>query len=84
MLDKPKERLFEKDLQVESPYNTYRSDGLPPGPICSPSLKSIEAALHPASNDYYYYVTKKDSSRRHLFAATYGQHLKNIKLSEQK
>ncbi len=81
LLDKPKERLFEKDLEVESPYNTYRSDGLPPGPISSPSLKSIEAALQPEKNDFYYYVTKKDGSSEHLFAVTYDQHLKNIRES---
>ncbi|SIQ09363.1 UPF0755 protein [Paenibacillus sp. RU4T] len=81
LLDKPKERLYEKDLEVQSPYNTYRSDGLPPGPISSPSLKSIDAALHPEKNEYYYYVTKKDGSSRHLFAVTYEQHLNNIKQS---
>ncbi|QJC54408.1 endolytic transglycosylase MltG [Paenibacillus albicereus] len=81
LLDKPKERLFEKDLEVESPYNTYRSDGLPPGPISSPSLKSIEAALQPETNEFYYYVTKKDGSSEHLFAVTYEQHLKNIRES---
>ncbi|SDT32027.1 UPF0755 protein [Paenibacillaceae bacterium GAS479] len=83
LLDKPKERLYEKDLEVENPYNTYRSDGLPPGPISSPSLKSIEAALNPESTEYFYYVTKKDGSSEHLFAVTYDQHLKNIRESEK-
>ena len=46
LLDKPKERLLYADLEVESPYNTYRQKGLPPGPISSPSLESIQAALN--------------------------------------
>ncbi|WP_420798632.1 endolytic transglycosylase MltG [Paenibacillus beijingensis] len=81
LLDKPKERLYEKDLTVEDPYNTYRYDGLPPGPIANPSLKSIEAALYPDSNDYYYYVTKKDGTQQHLFAKTFRQHEQNIRKS---
>ncbi|MEC0369713.1 endolytic transglycosylase MltG [Paenibacillus chibensis] len=80
-LPEPKERLLYKDLKVESPYNTYLHDGLPPGPICSPSLASIEAALSPKASDYLYYVTKKDGSHEHLFAKTYQEHLKNIKKS---
>jgi UPF0755 protein len=83
LLDKQKERLMESDLKVNSPYNTYQNPGLPPGPIASPSLKSIEAALYPEQTDYLYYVTKKDGTNTHLFAETYKQHQKNIKLSEQ-
>lgn len=83
LLDKQKERLLEGDLKVESPYNTYLQVGLPPGPIASPSLKSIEAALYPEETDYLYYVTKKDGTNTHLFAVTYKQHQKNIKLSEK-
>ncbi|MBW7477731.1 endolytic transglycosylase MltG [Paenibacillus oenotherae] len=82
-LDKPKERLYEKDLLVDSPYNTYQVKGLPPGPIASPSLKSIEAALYPADTDYFYYVTKKDGSNAHLFARTLREHNRNIKLSNE-
>jgi UPF0755 protein len=83
LLDKQKERLLEDDLKVESPYNTYLNAGLPPGPIASPSLKSIEAALYPEQTDYLYYVTKKDGSNTHLFAVTYKQHQKNIQQSEK-
>nr|WP_283094498.1 endolytic transglycosylase MltG [Paenibacillus sp. ATY16] len=83
LLDKPKERLYEKDLQIDSPYNTYKIDGLPPGPIASPSLSSIKAALYPEKNDYFYYVTKKDGSQTHLYAKTYKEHLKNIETSNQ-
>ncbi|QHW35328.1 endolytic transglycosylase MltG [Paenibacillus rhizovicinus] len=83
LLDKQKERLMESDLQVDSPYNTYKIKGLPPGPIASPSLKSIEAALFPTKTDYYYYVTKKDGSHEHLFAETLKQHNQNIAKSNQ-
>ncbi|AIQ12057.1 aminodeoxychorismate lyase [Paenibacillus durus] len=82
LLAQPKERLLYKDLEVESPYNTYRNTGLPPGPICSPGLASIKAALEPETSDYYYYVTKKDGSQAHLFAKTYKEHLANIKKSQ--
>lgn len=83
LFDKPKERLYNKDLKVESPYNTYLHDGLPPGPIASPSIASIEAALHPTASNYLYYVTKKDGSQTHLFAETYQQHLDNIQKSKE-
>ncbi|WP_195575970.1 endolytic transglycosylase MltG [Paenibacillus sp. 1001270B_150601_E10] len=82
-LDKPKERLYYKDLEIESPYNTYKEDGLPPGPIASPSLESIKAALEPETSDYFYYVTKKDGTQTHLFAKTYEEHLSNIEKSKQ-
>lgn len=80
-LDKPKERLFYKDLEIESPYNTYLKKGLPPGPICNPSLASIKAALQPKASEYFFYVTKKDGSQAHLFAKTYKEHLVNIEKS---
>ena len=70
-------------MKVESPYNTYLNPGLPPGPIATPSLKSIEAALYPEETDYYYYVTKKDGTNTHLFAATLKQHQKNIEQSNK-
>jgi UPF0755 protein len=83
-LDKPKDRLFEKDLLIDSPYNTYKIAGLPPGPIASPSLKSIEAALYPAESNYLFYVTKGDGTQKHVFAETYDQHLKNIADSKKR
>lgn len=83
LLDKQKEKLTNDDLKVDSPYNTYQNKGLPPGPISSPSLKSIEAVLYPADTDYLYYVTKKDGSNTHLFAETYKQHQRNIRESEK-
>lgn len=83
LLDKPKERLLEKDLEVVSPYNTYLVSGLPPGPIASPSMASIQAALYPEETDYKFYVAKRDGTHEHLFAKTYSQHQKNIKLSQE-
>jgi len=83
LFDKPKERLFEKDLQLESPYNTYLHTGLPPGPIASPSLASIKAAIDPAATSYLFYVTKKDGSKGHLFAETFEQHQQNIASSKK-
>ncbi|MEO3947077.1 endolytic transglycosylase MltG [Gorillibacterium sp. CAU 1737] len=82
-LGETKDRLFEKDLQIESPYNTYKTKGLPPGPIASPGLASIQAALEPKESEYLFYVTKKDGTREHLFAKTYAEHLKNIEKSKQ-
>lgn len=82
LLDRPKERLFFKDLKVQSPYNTYLNKGLPPGPIASPSLASIKAALHPEASEYLFYVTKKDGTSGHLFAKTYKEHQQNIAKSK--
>lgn len=82
-LDKPKERLYYKDLEIDSPYNTYKIDGLPPGPIASPSEASIEAALNPEESEYLYYVTKKDGTQTHLFGKTYDEHLANIEKSKK-
>jgi UPF0755 protein len=63
--------------KTDSPYNTYRRGGLPPGPIGSPSLKSIQAALRPERHGYLFYVARPD--RSHYFAATYPDHLANIR-----
>lgn len=65
--------LTEKDLKVQSPYNTYLYAGLPPGPICSPGEKSITAVIHPADVDYMYFVAKGDG--HHHFSRTYQEHL---------
>jgi UPF0755 protein len=82
-LDKHKERLLTEDTKTESPYNTYLYPGLPPGPIASPSISSIKAALYPEESKYYYYVTKKDGSNGHLFAETFKQHQNNIARSNK-
>lgn len=67
--------LREEDLEVDSPFNTYRVKGLPPHPICNPGLSSIRAALEPAETDYLFFVLQGDG--RHAFARTYEEHLKN-------
>jgi UPF0755 protein len=68
---------------IDSPYNTYTHDGLPPGPICSPSEKSVEAALHPAAHNYLFYVAQ--TTGYHLFAADMAGHEANIqKVRQQK
>jgi len=75
LLDKPQERLKEKDLAIESPFNTYLYPGLPPEPICNPGLESIMAAAYPAKEDYLYFVLGKDG--KHIFSKTYQEHLNN-------
>lgn len=82
-LGEQKEVLSYEDTEIDSAYNTYSIDGLPPGPIASPSLESIRAALYPQEHKYLYYVTKKDGTNEHLFAETYSQHQRNIEKSKQ-
>jgi len=64
------------DLQIDSPYNTYKYAGLPPGPICNPSLSSITAALYPQSTDYMYFLTDPQTGRA-VFAKTYDEQVAN-------
>jgi UPF0755 protein len=68
-LGRHKSRVLFKDLEVDSPYNTYRVDGLPPTPIGTPGKASLEAMLHPADEDYLYYVLIDDNGK-HAFAKT--------------
>lgn len=75
-LGEHREKLYTRDLQVDSPYNTYRYAGLPPGPISFPGKASLEAAFHPANTDYFYYVAKPDGS--HVFAKTLAEHNANV------
>ena len=70
-------RLLYNDLRIDSPYNTYKKYGLPPGPINNPGRKSILAALYPAKHNYLYFVA--DGLGGHRFARTYGEHLKNVR-----
>jgi UPF0755 protein len=68
--------LSREDLQFDSPYNTYRYAGLPPGPIASPGRASLEAAVNPANVSYLYFVSKNDGS--HVFATTLDEHNRNV------
>jgi UPF0755 protein len=68
-------RIYDKYLTVESPYNTYIHEGLPPGPICTPSEATLDAVLNAPSTDYLYFVAKPDFSGYSNFAATYKDHL---------
>jgi len=68
--------LHHDDMRFDSPYNTYRYPGLPPGPIANPGKSALEAAMHPAQSDYYYFVA--DAAGHHRFARTLEEHDKNV------
>jgi UPF0755 protein len=75
---RPQSRLYLRHLKFNSPFNTYLYSGLPPGPICNPGAKSIEASLNPTPNsDDFYFVARGEG--RHLFAHSYEGHLENIR-----
>jgi len=63
-------------LQIDSPYNTYRHPGLPPGPIASPGRSALDAAVHPADVKYLYFVSRNDGT--HVFAETLEEHNRNV------
>ena len=73
-LGKRKDRLLYKDLEVDSPYNTYLHGGLPVGPICNPGEASIKAALYPEEHDYYYFVLMDEETGEHVFTSTGEEH----------
>lgn len=73
VLGKPIAKLTYKDLEVDSPYNTYRYPGLPYGPISNPGRQSLEAVFNPEITDYLFFVAKGDGS--HVFTRTYQEHL---------
>lgn len=70
--------FLEEYSSVDSPYNTYLNDGLPPGPIASPGLSSIEAVLAPEQHDYFYFVATPDGTGHHVFAQTLEEHAVNV------
>ncbi len=75
-----KKRILLKDLEIESPYNTYKYYGLPPGPICIPSIAAIDAVLNYEKHHYLYFCAKEDFSGYHNFAKTLKEHNRNAKL----
>ena len=71
--------IYASDLQANSPYNTYRHAGLPPGPICSPGADSLKAAMHPAQTNYLYFVAASaDPSGKSRFSATLEEHAHDV------
>lgn len=69
-------KIYQSDLDFSSPYNTYTIAGLPPGPIANPGLKSLQAAIRPATTDYLYFVS--DNRGGHVFSETLSQHLRAV------
>ncbi len=72
-------RVLNVHLAVSSPYNTYLHKGLPPGPICTPSVKTIDAVLNAEPHDYLYFCASADMPGTHVFAKTYADHLLNAR-----
>jgi len=78
--DKKIKRIYNKDLSIESPYNTYKYAGLPPGPICMPNPSAIKAVLNPDRHEYIYFVADTTQNGLHIFANDYIQHEKNAQI----
>ena len=70
-------RVLYKDLAIDSPYNTYKYSGLPPGPITMPDISAIDAVLNAEDHDYYYFVADVENFGYHKFAKTLAQHNRN-------
>lgn len=70
-------RVYQKHTQLNSPYNTYRKSGLPPGPICMPDISTIDAVLNTKETNYMFFCATGDGSGKHVFAETYRQHIEN-------
>ena len=81
-LKRPKANLSLADLKVDSPYNTYEKEGLPPGPICSPGRESLLAALNPANTNYLYYVLEANGEK-HFFTKSYEDFLREKEQAER-
>ena len=73
-------RVLYKDLEINSPYNTYKYRGLPPGPITMPDISSVDAVLNPESHSYLFFVVDPNNPGYHLFASNYNEHLANRKV----
>ncbi len=72
-------RILFRHLETDSPYNTYKYPGLPPGPICAPSVRAIDAVLNAERHDYYYFCAKEDFSGYHNFARNLAEHNRNAR-----
>ena len=72
-------RIYQKHLQTQSPYNTYVTKGLPPGPICTPSVETIDALLNSPKTNYLYFVASSAFDGSHVFTSSYDEHLKKAK-----
>lgn len=76
--------LTTDDLEIDSPYNTYKVAGLPPTPICDPGLAALQGAARPEQHDYLYFVAKRDASGDHVFAKTLEEHEANrVKIGDR-
>ncbi|MDQ2753900.1 MAG: endolytic transglycosylase MltG [Bacteroidota bacterium] len=73
-------RILYGHLNVVSPYNTYKNKGLPPGPICTPSVKTIDAVLHAPQTDYFFFVARSDFNGYHHFSSNFAEHQQYAKL----
>jgi len=76
-------RIYEKYLSFSSPYNTYVNKGLPPGPVCTPSVETIDEVLNSPKTDYIYFVANSDLNGGSVFTSNYEEHLKYAKLYQQ-
>jgi UPF0755 protein len=72
-LDHP-EKLYYQDLELKSPYNTYRNFGLPPGPISNPGAVALDAAFHPADTGYRFFVLEGPNAEEHHFSRSLTEH----------
>ena len=76
-------RIYEKYLAVQSPYNTYTNKGLPPGPICTPSVETLKEVINAPKTDYIYFVADSDLNGSSVFTSNYKDHMKYAKLYQQ-
>ena len=76
ILGENKPQYSYEETRINSPYNTYINSGLPPGPICSPSLKALRAAIYPTSNDYNFFLTRSDNGQT-IFSRDFAEHKAN-------
>jgi UPF0755 protein len=73
-------RVLNIHKQINSPYNTYLNFGLPPGPICTPSIESIDAVLNRKKTDYMFFCAREDFSGYHNYAVSYSEHMRNARV----